>query len=75
MFCGEEGLPITEHLPEDHEGREAYGLRTDPDPEKGRALTRLEEKQGRRIAKGVRADTDEPPASGGGSNNEPRNVI
>ena len=34
----EDGLPITEYLPEDHEGRQAYGLVTDPTPEKGRAL-------------------------------------
>jgi ferredoxin-thioredoxin reductase catalytic chain len=33
-----EGLPITEYLPEDHEGRQVYGLVKDPHPEKGRAL-------------------------------------
>jgi hypothetical protein len=38
-------------LPEDHEGREIYGLIEDPHPEKGRALARLEEKQGRHIDK------------------------
>jgi ferredoxin-thioredoxin reductase catalytic chain len=31
-------MPITEYLPEGHEGREVYGLVTDPTPEKGRAL-------------------------------------
>ncbi|MGE3540912.1 MAG: hypothetical protein AB7N91_26190 [Candidatus Tectimicrobiota bacterium] len=31
-------MPITEYLPEDHEGREIYGLVKDPHPEKGRAL-------------------------------------
>jgi ferredoxin-thioredoxin reductase catalytic chain len=51
LFVNEEGLPITEYLPEDHEGREVYGLIKDPIPEKGRALGRLEEKQGRVIDK------------------------
>ncbi len=51
LFCNSEGLPITEHLPADHEGREIYGIVKDPHPEKGRALGRLEEKQGRRIQK------------------------
>jgi ferredoxin-thioredoxin reductase catalytic chain len=32
----EDGLPITEYLPEDHEGREIYGLVKDPHPDKGR---------------------------------------
>ncbi len=31
-------MPITEYLPEGHEGREVYGLITDPTPDKGRAL-------------------------------------
>jgi hypothetical protein len=38
-------------LPEGHEGREIYGVIEDPHPEKGRALGRLEEKQGRTIDK------------------------
>jgi ferredoxin-thioredoxin reductase catalytic chain len=38
LFVRGDGLPITEYLPEDHEGREAYGLVTDPTPDKGRAL-------------------------------------
>ena len=38
LFVNEEGLPITEYLPEDHEGREMYGLVTDPTPDKGRPL-------------------------------------
>ena len=29
---------ITEYLPEDHEGRQCYGIITDPTPDKGRAL-------------------------------------
>ncbi len=38
LFVNSEGLPITEYLPEDHEGRKTYGLVPDPTPEKGRAL-------------------------------------
>lgn len=36
LFVNEEGLPITEYLPEDHEGREIYGVVKDPTPGKGR---------------------------------------
>ena len=36
LFVTPEGLPVTEHLPEDHEGRQIYGLVKDPTPEKGR---------------------------------------
>lgn len=38
LFVREDGLPITEYLPAEHEGRQCYGLVTDPTPEKGRAL-------------------------------------
>jgi ferredoxin-thioredoxin reductase catalytic chain len=38
LFVTIEGLPITEHLPEDHEGRVTYGLVADPTPEQGRPL-------------------------------------
>jgi len=38
LFVREDGMPITEYLPEDHEGRQVYGLITDPTPEKRRAL-------------------------------------
>ncbi len=38
LFVTEEGKPITEYLPEDHEGRAIYGLVKDPTPEKGRPL-------------------------------------
>jgi len=38
LFTNEEGLPITEYLPEEHEGRRAYGLVKDPTPDKGRAM-------------------------------------
>ena len=37
LFVNEDGMPITEYLPEDHEGRAAYGLVKDPAPDKGRA--------------------------------------
>jgi hypothetical protein len=36
------------------EGREIYGVIRDPHPDKGRALGRLEEKQGRKIGKSGR---------------------
>lgn len=36
LFATPEGLPITEYLPEDHYGREAYGVVKDPTPTKGR---------------------------------------
>jgi ferredoxin-thioredoxin reductase catalytic chain len=36
LFVTPEGLPITEHLPDDHEGRQIYGLVKDPTPDKGR---------------------------------------
>ncbi len=38
LFVNEEGMPITEYLPEDHEGRAIYGEVIDPTPEKGRPL-------------------------------------
>ena len=38
LFVREDGMPITEYLPEGHEGREVYGVVTDPTPDKGRAL-------------------------------------
>ena len=46
LFVREDGLPITEYLPEGHEGRECYGVVLDPTPEKGRALRhRAEQKE------------------------------
>lgn len=36
LFVRPDGLPITEYLPEDHDGREIYGVNTDPTPDKGR---------------------------------------
>ncbi len=38
LFVDEEGMPITAYLPEEHEGRTAYGLVKDPMPDKGRPL-------------------------------------
>lgn len=37
LYLGNDDLPITEHLPEDHEGRQIYGLLPDPTQEQGRA--------------------------------------
>jgi ferredoxin-thioredoxin reductase catalytic chain len=36
LFVTSVGLPVTEHLPEDHEARQIYGLVPDPTPDKGR---------------------------------------
>src|SRR5262249_61788251 len=36
LFVTPEGLPITEYLPEDHEGRTTYGVVGDPTTDKGR---------------------------------------
>ena len=41
LFVDAEGRPITEYLPEDHEGRKTYGLVKDPTPDKGRALRQM----------------------------------
>lgn len=38
LFVNAQGFPITEHLPDDHEGRQIYGLVNDPTPDKGRPL-------------------------------------
>jgi ferredoxin-thioredoxin reductase catalytic chain len=38
LFVNQQGLPITEYLPEGHEGRATYGLVKDSTPDKGRAL-------------------------------------
>ncbi|HKI62316.1 MAG TPA: ferredoxin-thioredoxin reductase catalytic domain-containing protein [Mariprofundaceae bacterium] len=38
LFVTEQGMPITEYLPEGHEGRDAYGEVEDPTPDKGRLL-------------------------------------
>ncbi|MBI3894256.1 MAG: ferredoxin:thioredoxin reductase [Candidatus Wallbacteria bacterium] len=36
LFVREDGLPVTEYLPADHEGRQIYGEVKDPTPDKGR---------------------------------------
>jgi len=49
LFVNDEGLPITEHLPDDHEGRVTYGLVKDPTPDKGRPLRhKAEEREAER---------------------------
>lgn len=40
LFVTPAGLPITEYLPQDHEGRQIYGLVLDPTPDKGREALR-----------------------------------
>jgi len=34
----EKGQPITEYLPDNHDGRQIYGIVADPTPDQGRAL-------------------------------------
>jgi ferredoxin-thioredoxin reductase catalytic chain len=36
LFVTPEGLPVTEYLPQEHEGRQIYGLVRDQTPDKGR---------------------------------------
>jgi ferredoxin-thioredoxin reductase catalytic chain len=38
LFTNKDGVPITEYLPADHEGRQIYGEVKDPTPELGRPL-------------------------------------
>ena len=45
LFVREDGMPITEYLPEDHEGRQAYGVVKDPSPDKGRATGKILERR------------------------------
>ena len=46
LFVDKEGLPITEYLPEGHEGREIYGEVKDPTPELGReSRTKAEQRE------------------------------
>jgi ferredoxin-thioredoxin reductase catalytic chain len=45
LFVDAQGLPITEYLPEDHDGRKTYGLVKDPTPDKGRALRNMAEER------------------------------
>lgn len=36
LFVRPDGLPITEYLPEGHEGRDSWGVVADPSPDRGR---------------------------------------
>ena len=45
LFTTEDGVPVTEYLPEDHEGRQIYGLVRDPHPDRGRGAARLQARQ------------------------------
>jgi len=45
LFVNKEGLPITEYLPEEHEGRKMYGIVKDPTPDKGRVLRNQADKR------------------------------
>jgi ferredoxin-thioredoxin reductase catalytic chain len=47
LFTNEAGDPITEHLPDDHEGRSIYGLVKDPLPDLGRPLRHKAEERER----------------------------
>jgi ferredoxin-thioredoxin reductase catalytic chain len=40
LFVRLDGLPITEHLPEGHEGRGTWGMVADPTPDLGRESSR-----------------------------------
>lgn len=58
LYVREDGMPITEHLPEGHEGREMYGEQADPAPHLGRAMRRV-------VDRGIRdwhARPEEPSA-------------
>jgi ferredoxin-thioredoxin reductase catalytic chain len=46
LFVRPDGLPITEHLPEGHEGRDTWGIVADPTPGLGRESGRVEESPG-----------------------------
>ena len=41
LFVNDQGQPITEYLPDDHEGRKTYGLVKDPTPDQGCALRKM----------------------------------
>ena len=50
LFVNKDGLPITEYLPEEHEGRRMYGIVKDSTPEKGRVLrNKAEERERERV--------------------------
>ena len=47
LFVDNEGRPITQYLPMDHEGRKSHGIVRDPTPDRGRPLRHLAEKRER----------------------------
>lgn len=50
LFVKEDGNPITEYLPDGHDGKKVYGLVNDPTPDKGRPLRdKWEEREKERI--------------------------
>ena len=52
LFVNDQGVPITEHLPAEHEGRGIYGNVADPSPDKGRPLRhKAEERERERQAR------------------------
>lgn len=54
LFVNHEGLPITEYLPDEHEGRQTYLLVSDHTPDLGRPLRhRAEERELERKERGV----------------------
>lgn len=54
LFVDKDGLPITEYLPDNHEGRQTYQIVKDPTPDMGRALShRAEERELERQERGV----------------------
>ena len=54
LFVNNEGLPITEYLPTNHEGRQTYLSVDDPTPDLGRPLRhRAEEREREREERGV----------------------
>jgi len=59
----EDGLPITEYLPEDHEGRQIYGVTKDPTPDKGRAMRDRSDADIRAWYEEVAAAHEEPAAT------------
>ena len=65
LFVTPEGMPITEYLPEDHEGRQVYGIVNDPTPDKGRELRRKADEKIARMESGRKIGFDKthlPPA-------------
>lgn len=47
LFVDEQGRPITEYLPEEHEGKKIHGIVSDPTPELGRPLREKAEERER----------------------------